>query len=154
MQYATIDRALVLCGYQDDPKGLALHGKYKQLFGRNELKLTIINLLREAPADDTAITARIMTAKGWSNDIRPDDVLKRVRHAILRAQKDGHDMRGTEEKGVDTLLATDLVGLAWRALTTLRFLSPQIKILYQQQRTCKRKVSKSFMQGFRPRVHY
>ena len=29
-----IDRALVLCGYEDDPKGIAPRGKYKQLFGR------------------------------------------------------------------------------------------------------------------------
>ena len=84
-----IDRALVLCGYTDDPKGIAPRGKYKQLFGRNELKLTVINLLREAPADDEAIVAHIMTAKGWGDEIRPD-VLKRVRDALQRAQKDGH----------------------------------------------------------------
>ena len=61
-----IDRALVLCGYEDDPKGIAPCGKYKQLLGRNELKLTIINALRVAPADDEAIAAQIMTAKGWT----------------------------------------------------------------------------------------
>jgi hypothetical protein len=38
---------LLLCGYTDDPKGIALRGKYKQLFGRNELKLTIKRMLRE-----------------------------------------------------------------------------------------------------------
>ena len=65
-----IDRALVLCGYQDDPKGIAPHGKYKQLFGRNELKLTVINLLREAPADDEAIVAHIMAAKPPLKDVR------------------------------------------------------------------------------------
>ena len=41
-----IDRALILCGFEDDPKAIAPRGKYKQLFGRNELKLTIINMLR------------------------------------------------------------------------------------------------------------
>ena len=86
---AAIDRALALCGYQDDPKGIAPRGKYKQLFGRNELKLTIINMLREAPADDETIAARIMDAKGWGEDMYPD-VLKRVRDAIQRQQKDGH----------------------------------------------------------------
>ncbi|MFY2822451.1 hypothetical protein [Ruegeria sp. MALMAid1280] len=45
-----IDCALVLCGYEDDPKGMAPRGKYKQLLGRNELKLTIVNTLRQAPA--------------------------------------------------------------------------------------------------------
>jgi len=40
-----IDRALVLCGYEDDPKGIAPRGKYKQLFGRNELKLTVRDML-------------------------------------------------------------------------------------------------------------
>lgn len=84
-----IDRALVLCGYQDDPKAIATRGKYKQLFGRNELKLTIISELRVAPADDEAIAAQIMAAKGWGDDIHAD-VLKRVRDALQRAQKDGH----------------------------------------------------------------
>lgn len=28
-----IDRALVLCGYEDDPKGIVPRVKYKQLFG-------------------------------------------------------------------------------------------------------------------------
>jgi len=52
-----IDRTLVLCGYEDDPKAIAPRGKYKQLFGRSELKLTIIKMLREAPADDEAVAA-------------------------------------------------------------------------------------------------
>ncbi len=84
-----IDRALVLCGYEDDPRGIAPRGKYKQLFGRNELKLTIINMLREAPADDETIAGRIIEAKGWGDDMHAD-VLKRVRDALQRAQKDGH----------------------------------------------------------------
>lgn len=84
-----IDRALVLCGYQDDPKTIPARGKYKQLFGRNELKLTIINALRVAPADDETIAAQIIAAKGWGDDIHAD-VLKRVRDALQRAQKDGH----------------------------------------------------------------
>lgn len=84
-----IDRALVLCGYEDDPKVIPARGKYKQLFGRNELKLTIIDMLRQAPADDEAITSRIMDAKSWGEDMYPD-VLKRVRDAIQRQQKDGH----------------------------------------------------------------
>ncbi|MEO9682121.1 hypothetical protein, partial [Tateyamaria sp.] len=59
-----IDRTLVLCGYEDGPKGIAPRGKYKQLFGRNELKLTVINALRSAPADDETIAAQIIAAKG------------------------------------------------------------------------------------------
>lgn len=86
---AAIDRALVLCGYQDDPKAIAPRGKYKQLFGRNELKLTIINMLREAPADDEAIAAHIIERKGLGDNMQAD-VLKRVRDALQRAQKDGH----------------------------------------------------------------
>jgi hypothetical protein len=70
-------------------KGIAPRGKYKQLFGRNELKLTIINALRVAPVDDEATAAQIIAAKGWDADTRAD-VLKRVRHALQRAQKDGH----------------------------------------------------------------
>jgi hypothetical protein len=88
-----IDRALVLCGYQDDPKGIAPRGKYKQLFGRNELKLTIINALRVASLDDETIAAQIIAAKGWDADTHAD-VLKRVRHALQRAQKYGHVVQG------------------------------------------------------------
>lgn len=84
-----IDRALVICGYEDDPKAIPARGKYKQLFGRSELKLTIIDMLRQAPADDETIAAQIMDAKGWDEDMYPD-VLKRVRDAIQRQQKDGH----------------------------------------------------------------
>ena len=83
-----IDRALVLCGYEDDPKGIAPRGKYKQLFGRNELKLTIRDMLRDKPADDEALAAQIIASKGWDDDMHAD-VLKRVRHALQRAQKDG-----------------------------------------------------------------
>ena len=83
-----IDRALVLCGYEDDPKGIPPRGKYKQLFGRNELKLTVRDMLSQAPADDETIAAQIIEAKGWDADMQAD-VLKRVRHAIQRAQKDG-----------------------------------------------------------------
>jgi hypothetical protein len=53
------------------------------------LKLTIINALRVAPADDEAIAAQIMAAKGWGDDTHAD-VLKRARDALQRAQKDGH----------------------------------------------------------------
>ncbi len=85
---AAIDRALRLCGYKDDPKSIAPRGKYKQLFGRNELKLTIIGMLRQAPADDEAIASQIIATKGWdTDDTLRADVLKRVRHAIQRMQK-------------------------------------------------------------------
>jgi hypothetical protein len=52
-----------MCGNQDDLKGIAPLGKYLQLFGRNELKLTIIGMLREAHADDKAVAARIILMK-------------------------------------------------------------------------------------------
>ena len=42
---AAIDRALEICGYKGNPSGIAPRTKYKQLFGRNELKLTIRNHL-------------------------------------------------------------------------------------------------------------
>ena len=38
---AAIDRALEICGYNGNPSGIAPRTKYRQLFGRNELKLTI-----------------------------------------------------------------------------------------------------------------
>lgn len=83
-----IDRALVLCGYQDDPKGIAPRTKYKQLFGRNELKLAVRDMLRVAPADDETLTAQIIAAKGWGDDCHAD-VRKRVRHLLQREQKVG-----------------------------------------------------------------
>lgn len=87
---AAIDRALLLCGNQDDPKGIAPRGKYKQLFGRNELKLTIRDMLRYAPSDDETLAAQIIAAKGWDvDDALRADVLKRVRDALQRSQKDG-----------------------------------------------------------------
>tara|TARA_R110000765_G_scaffold215157_6_gene320026 strand:+ start:135 stop:437 length:303 start_codon:yes stop_codon:yes gene_type:complete len=64
-----IDRAVMLCGCDDDPKGIAPRGKYKQLFGCNELKLTIINALWVAPVDDETIAVR---------DFGPDGCLWRI----------------------------------------------------------------------------
>lgn len=85
-----IDRALVLCGYEDDPKGIAARTKYKQMFGRSELKRIIIQTLRDAPADDEAIVDRIIQQKGWDvDDTLRKDILKRTRDAIQRVQKSG-----------------------------------------------------------------
>jgi hypothetical protein len=85
-----IDRALVLVGYQGDPKTIAPRGKYKQLFGRNELKLMTRERLREGPADDETIAAWIIERKGWdASDALRADVLKRARDALQREQKVG-----------------------------------------------------------------
>ncbi|WP_390911312.1 hypothetical protein [Pseudosulfitobacter sp. SM2401] len=86
-----IDRALVLCGYQDDPKDIPARTKYKQMFGRNELKLAILDTLRQGPADDETIAKLIIERKGWdADDDLWADVLKRTRDAIQRAQKAGY----------------------------------------------------------------
>jgi hypothetical protein len=86
-----IDRALVLCGYEDDPKAIPMRGRYKQLFGRNELKLCILDTLRQGPADDETIARLIIERKGWdADDDLWADVLKRARDAIQRAQKAGY----------------------------------------------------------------
>lgn len=84
-----IDRALVLCGYEEDPKTIAPRSKYKQLFGRNELKLTVRGLLKNGPADDETLAAAIIETKGWDKDAIWPDVLKRVRDALQRDQKVG-----------------------------------------------------------------
>lgn len=85
-----IDRALVLCGYEDDPKGIAPRTRYKQLFGRNELKLLTCERLRQGAADDEAIAAWIIERKGWdADDELRADVLKRARDALQREQKTG-----------------------------------------------------------------
>jgi hypothetical protein len=80
----------VLCGYEDDLKGILPRGKYKRLFGRNELKLITRNRLREGPADDETIAAWIIERKGWdADDSLRSDVLKRARDALQREQKAG-----------------------------------------------------------------
>ena len=85
-----IDRALVLCGYEDDPKGIAPRGKYKQLFGRNELKLLTRERLRDGPADDETIATWIIERKGWNaGDVLRADVLKQARDALQRERKVG-----------------------------------------------------------------
>jgi hypothetical protein len=90
----------VLCGYQDDPKGIAPRGKYKQLFGLNELKLMIRDRLRQGAADDAAIAAHIIDVKGWDADTLAD-VLKRVRDALQLQQKHG---RVVQDVGPDGCL--------------------------------------------------
>ena len=85
-----IDRALVLVGYQQDPKAIPARGKYKQLFGRNELKLLTRERLRQGPVDDETIAAWIIERKGWgADDALRADVLKRARDALQREQKVG-----------------------------------------------------------------
>ena len=53
--YGSVNRAQQLCGYTGDPKAMAPRGKYKPQFGRNELKLTIINM-RDQHAQGKLIT--------------------------------------------------------------------------------------------------
>lgn len=87
---AAIERALLLCGYADDPRAIAPRGKYKLLFGRNELKLLTRERLRDGPADDETIAAWIIERKGWdADDALRADVLKRARDALQREQKVG-----------------------------------------------------------------
>jgi hypothetical protein len=54
----------VLCGCEDDPKRTKARGKYKRMFGRNELKLTTIDSLGQAPADYASLAAQVIKAKG------------------------------------------------------------------------------------------
>ena len=101
---AAIDRALALVGYADDPKAIAPRGKYKQLFGRNELKLMTRERLRDGPADDETIAAYIIERKGWdADDALRADVLKRARDALQREQKVG---RVVQDFGPDGCLWT------------------------------------------------
>lgn len=70
-------------------KAIAVPGKYKQIFGGNEWKLTIVNALRVAPSSGETIAAKIIATKGWNASTHAD-LLKRVRDALQRAQKDRH----------------------------------------------------------------
>jgi hypothetical protein len=104
-----IDRALVLCGYEGEPSAIAPRGKYKQLFGRNELKLLTRERLREGPADDGSVTSFVIERKGWDADaVLRADVLKRVRDALQREQKAG---RVVQDFGPD--------GCLWRLKTKM-----------------------------------
>jgi hypothetical protein len=96
---AAIDRALAPCGYAVNPKGIAPRSKYKQLFGRNELKLTVLRLLREAPANNDTL-AGIIAAKGCdADDASRANVLKRVRDALQRSRKDGRILQDFGREG-------------------------------------------------------
>ena len=84
------DDLLALCGYTDDPKDIPARTKYKQLFGRSELKLLTRERLREGPADDETIAAWVIERKRWdADDALRADVLKRARYALQREQKVG-----------------------------------------------------------------
>ena len=50
----------------------------------------ILDMLRDAPADDEAVVDQIIERKGWTvDDELRADILKRTRDAIQRAQKRG-----------------------------------------------------------------
>ena len=97
---AAIDRALEICGYKGNPNGIAPRTKYRQLFGRNELKLTIRKHLNQTPADDETLTKTIIEAKGWDKDAVWSDVLKRVRDCLQREQKVGRVVQDFGPDGV------------------------------------------------------
>lgn len=86
----TVDRALHLCGYADDPAAIPTRSKYRQFFGRGELKRIILQTLKDGPADDETIVDRIIERKGWEADAElRTDILKRTRDAIQRARNAG-----------------------------------------------------------------
>lgn len=85
-----LDRALAVCGYKGDPRGIEPRGKYNTMFVRNELKLLIMGKLKEGPADDRAIAEHIIDTKQWALDnALYKEVLKRVRHALQRLRNTG-----------------------------------------------------------------
>ena len=85
-----IDRTLVLCGYQDNPENIEPRGKYKQLFGRSELKRLVIACLKDGQKDDEAILDFIIHKKEWEMDAHGrKDLLSRVRNALQRMRDAG-----------------------------------------------------------------
>lgn len=85
-----IDRTLALCGYKGDPRGIEPRGKYKTMFGRNELKLLIMAQLKQGLKDDRELVAGIVEAKKWDADSDlTAEILKRVRHALQRLRNTG-----------------------------------------------------------------
>ena len=98
---AAIDRALEICGYKGNPSGIAPRTKYKQMFGRSELKRAILDQLRTGPKDDETIAAQIIADKGWTvSDELHADVLKRVRHAIQRLRNTDYVVQDFGPDGV------------------------------------------------------
>lgn len=86
---ASIDRTLVLCGYEDNPEKIEPRGKYKQMFGRSELKRLVIACLKEGQKDDDAVVTYIAQKKEWDLDRHGlKDLLTRVRHALQRMRND------------------------------------------------------------------
>jgi hypothetical protein len=66
----SIDRTLVLCGYEGDPSGIEPRSKYKQLFGRCELKRLVLACLKDGlPSESkTARTLNTHTSLGRYGD--------------------------------------------------------------------------------------
>lgn len=84
-----IDRTLLLCGYEDNPENIEPRGKYKQLFGRSELKRLVIACLKDGQKEDDAIVDFIAAKKEWELDRHgKKDLLTRVRHALQRMRND------------------------------------------------------------------
>jgi len=97
----TIDRALHLCGYVDDPASIPTRSKYRQFFGRGELKRIILQTLKEGPADDETIVDRIIEQKGWEADTElRTDILKRTRDAYRGPETQGSYSRISGLMGV------------------------------------------------------
>jgi len=86
---ASIDRTLALCGYEDNPENIEPRGKYKQLFGRSELKRLVIACLKDGQKDDEAVLDFVIDKKQWEMDKHGrKDLLGRVRNALQRMRND------------------------------------------------------------------
>ncbi|NOX96385.1 MAG: hypothetical protein GXP04_15225 [Alphaproteobacteria bacterium] len=86
----SIDRTLVLCGYEGDPSGIEPRSKYKQLFGRSELKRLVLACLKDGSQDDEAVLDYVIQAKSWELDKHGrKDLLNRTRNALQRLRNAG-----------------------------------------------------------------
>lgn len=71
----------------------------------NKLKNWMTNVLDKKPGTHVVLQAR---QRKLTYPKCPD-----CHTEVTHCQSCGHDLRGTEEKGVDTRIATDLISLAW-----------------------------------------
>ena len=87
-------------------QGMNVYGSYDQSGKKDEnLRLWASNTLNRFPGVQVTMIPRQRKRKG--------PVCPSCHTEMSKCQECGADMRGTEEKGVDTRIATDMIKLAW-----------------------------------------
>ncbi len=90
----SVDRALVLFGYQDDPNAIGPIRTPKRIFAHKELSRLIIQIRRDKPelADNPALAREIIARKGW--DTQDRDLYNQIRNKVKDVTKRRCSIKG------------------------------------------------------------